>query len=125
MSSEEDEYVETAAEQKWRTWSKFTRQDAEYSSAGSDTDDEVQFGQVRRQVELDETIDKEIEQELAEEMAAQQQQDMAALLAQLTAANLALNQRELDRDARAVVAVALSERRHYQSTGGKDRKVHW
>ena len=89
---------------------KFTRQDAEYSSAGSDTDDEVQFGQVRRQVELDETIDKEIEQELAEEMAAQQQQDMAALLAQLTVANLALNQRELDRDARAVVAVAAKVR---------------
>ena len=38
---------------------------------------------------------------------AQQQVDIAALLAQLTAANAALNQHELDRDVRAQVAAAV------------------
>ena len=57
----------------------------------------------------EDTIEEETEyEEMAQ--ASAPHVDIAALLAQLTLANIALNQREVDRDARAVVATAVRVR---------------
>ena len=104
--SSDDEHEETPAERKWRTWATFTQQDPKYS--GASDEDEVHFGQVRP-VELEDTIDEQ-EENLDQEAEMAQAADIGVLLAQLTQANLALNQCEVDRDARVVVAAATRAR---------------
>ena len=90
------------AEEKWRRWQQFVEGDSDKSA---DTDEEVQFGPL---VETRlENIEENIEEEIGN-MAAQV--DIAALLAQLTAANLAIAQWDMDRDAWAVASVAARER---------------